>query len=507
MIPVNLTELLEGTIVESSRIEFKQGWNPEKVLHTICAFANNIDNLGGGYIIIGIGEVDGKPVDYTGIDTDSIPRIEKELFQLCNTITPPYVPEISVESYNGVSLLVIWAHGGESRPYKCPVQISSKKNENVERAYYIRKLSNTVRANRDDEIALFNRSATVPFDDMVNESASIRDISDWLVEGYLKRIGSGLDLGRTNAMEVYRSLRIVRGPAEMPRPVNIGLLMFSEKPGRFFPEAHIEVAYIPDETGSGMVEGRFDGPVDNQIRDALSFVRSYIREMVVKVPDRAEAVRVFNYPFQAIEETLVNAVYHKDYRIPQPIKVYIRPDCITVFSCPGPDRSISDDMLERCELRCEYSLNGRLGDFLKEQKLAEGRNTGIPKVLRSLEDNGSGMPRYETDQDRRFLRVIIPVHEMFLETARRAADRPADGTRRNRDPDETKAAILESLRVNGCQSGKSLAMSVGYSSVNNTFRRCLRELMDAGDVEYLYPDAPTDRRQKVCLPRRTPKGT
>lgn len=46
MIPVNLTELLEGTIVESSRIEFKQGWNPEKVLHTICAFANNIDNLG-----------------------------------------------------------------------------------------------------------------------------------------------------------------------------------------------------------------------------------------------------------------------------------------------------------------------------------------------------------------------------------------------------------------------------------------------------------------------------
>ena len=75
MIPVNLTELLEGTIVESSRIEFKQGWNPEKVLHTVCAFANNIDNLGGGYIIIGIGEVDGKPVDYTGIDTDSIPRI------------------------------------------------------------------------------------------------------------------------------------------------------------------------------------------------------------------------------------------------------------------------------------------------------------------------------------------------------------------------------------------------------------------------------------------------
>ena len=62
--------------------------------------------------------------------------------------------------------------------------------------------------------------------------------------------------------------------------------------------------------------------------------------------------------------------------------------------------------------------------------------------------------------------------------------------------------ILESLRVNGCQSGKTLAASLGYKGANNTFRRCLQELMDEGEVEYIYPDSPKGRRQKICLARR-----
>ena len=50
MIPINIDELLDGTIIEDNRIEFKSDWNPEKVMHTICAFANDYDNIGGGYI-------------------------------------------------------------------------------------------------------------------------------------------------------------------------------------------------------------------------------------------------------------------------------------------------------------------------------------------------------------------------------------------------------------------------------------------------------------------------
>ncbi len=62
LLPINIRELLRGKNVEWERLEFKEGWNPLGTLHTICAFANDFHNLGGGYIIVGVGEKGGQPV-------------------------------------------------------------------------------------------------------------------------------------------------------------------------------------------------------------------------------------------------------------------------------------------------------------------------------------------------------------------------------------------------------------------------------------------------------------
>lgn len=50
---------------------------------------------------------------------------------------------------------------------------------------------------------------------------------------------------------------------------------------------------------------------------------SQLRETVIKHPDRAEATRVWNFPYAAIEEALVNAVYHRSYAEREPIEVRI----------------------------------------------------------------------------------------------------------------------------------------------------------------------------------------
>ena len=41
MLPINIIELLEQNRIESNWIEYKQGWNPISIYHTICAFAND----------------------------------------------------------------------------------------------------------------------------------------------------------------------------------------------------------------------------------------------------------------------------------------------------------------------------------------------------------------------------------------------------------------------------------------------------------------------------------
>lgn len=51
-IPVNINDLVNATVIESTRIEFKENFNPEPIVRSICAFANDIDNIGGGTLLL-----------------------------------------------------------------------------------------------------------------------------------------------------------------------------------------------------------------------------------------------------------------------------------------------------------------------------------------------------------------------------------------------------------------------------------------------------------------------
>jgi len=63
-------------------------------------------------------------------------------------------------------------------------------------------------------------------------------------------------------------------------------------------------------------------------------------EKIRKVHGEAKSVRIWNYPFQALEEAVANAIYHRDYSIREPIEIRIDSDSITILNYGGPDRSI-----------------------------------------------------------------------------------------------------------------------------------------------------------------------
>ena len=44
---------IEYLLIESNRIEFKKGWNPASIYHSVYAFANDFNDLGGGFILAG----------------------------------------------------------------------------------------------------------------------------------------------------------------------------------------------------------------------------------------------------------------------------------------------------------------------------------------------------------------------------------------------------------------------------------------------------------------------
>lgn len=165
-------------------------------------------------------------------------------------------------------------------------------------------------------------------------------------------------------------------------------MFFSMEPDKFFPYTQIDVVQFPSGlSGNDIIEKTFKGPIHQQLRDALQYIRNtVIMEEVVKYPDRAEADRFFNYPYAAVEEALSNAVYHRAYGEREPIEVRIESDRIEIVSFPGPDRSVTQEGLKNYRVSNRRYRNRRIGDFLKELHLTEGRNTGFKKNFGCMKD-------------------------------------------------------------------------------------------------------------------------
>lgn len=270
-LPISIADVLGGKSVEWERLEYKQGWNPEAVLHSICAFANDFHNLGGGYIVVGVAEEAGRPVlPPAGLDPDTLDAIQKELLNLGYSSIQPMVHPLSAPCVvDGKWIFVIWVPGGETRPYKAKRSLSQTSND---WDYYIRRHSSTVRATGADEQELISLAATVPFDDRYNQQASLDDLSPRLIKEFLREVGSELadEVESLSPEALGRQMNIVGGPSEAVFPKNAGLLFFNDDPRGFFPATQIDVVWFPAGAGGDRFEEKtFFGPLSRMTREAL----------------------------------------------------------------------------------------------------------------------------------------------------------------------------------------------------------------------------------------------
>jgi ATP-dependent DNA helicase RecG len=507
-LPINLDTLLRHRTIEGERVEYKAGWNPESALPTICAFANDFHNLGGGYLVIGVEEKDGLPVlPPRGIDPSRVEAIQKELLQLGHqAIQPPFHPISAAYTVDQATLLVVWAPGGETRPYKARVSLAKGSKD---WAWFIRRGSSTVRARGADERELLGLAATVPFDDRCNRSATLDDLSRRLVGEFLDEVGSELarDAHSMSMESLGRQMNVVGGPSEALFPKNVGLLFFNDEPHRFFPATQIDVVYFPEGAGGDRFEEKvFQGPLGRITRDSIAYIeRNYLKETVIKHPERSEAERFWNFPRVAIEEAIVNAVYHRSYEEREPIEVRIDPEALVVLSFPGPDRSVRMEDLRAGKAVSRRYRNRRIGELLKELDLTEGRSTGVPKILRAMRENGSPPAEFESDEDRTYFMIRLPVHER--------ADR-GDGSGEARlvatphvtpqvTPHVTPQVTPQVERLLAVVEGELLREQL-QRRLRISDRKYLRieflaPAISAGLLEMTIPDKPNSRKQRYRL--------
>lgn len=198
----------------------------------------------------------------------------------------------------------------------------------------------------------------------------------------------------------------------------------------------------------------------------------------------------------------------------------MEPDGIDILSCPGPDRSIPMSAIEKGEyLKSRRYRNRRLGDFLKELELTEGRSTGVPTIQEKLADNGSPRATFETTEERLAFLIHIPVHplcnnqlvvnddeqpigsekigtgseknglgseESSEENTGSSEEIGASSEESSEKPQDLIQAILGAIKVDAKVTAAEIAMQLGVSS--RAVEKRIRTLRENGVIRRVGPN-------------------
>ena len=194
----------------------------------------------------------------------------------------------------------------------------------------------------------------------------------------------------------------------------------------------------------------------------------------------------------------MNAVYHRSYEEREPIEVRINYDELVILSFPGPDRSIKTEDFEAGRSVSRRYRNRRIGEFLKELNLTEGRSTGVPKILKAMAANGSPAPLFETDDDRLSFVIRLPRNPLSLAPAVSGGDVAGEVT------GEVTGEVERLLRaVVGEMSRQQIQSALGLKGEDHFRTAYLKPALIANVIEMTLPDKPRSSKQRYRL---TPQG-
>lgn len=361
---------------ESSTLEFKESFpSNDKLLRTIVAFCN----LYGGKLLIGVrndGSVKG--LRETEIQ-EKLEFLNKLIFESC---TPPILPHIYARRFGEKMVLVIEVAEGMSKPYFIATQ-------GVQDGTYIRLGRSTQRANHLLIQELQWKSRGRSADEIPVFHASERDLDESAIISFLrarKPRKQGFSGKAKDACGAYKLLIEDQGRAY---PTTAGILLFGKEPQKTFPEAFIICSHFKGNEGRDTI-ATIDatGSLFHQLDTAFDFILSCIpKSFEIRGKKRTETHQV---PQEAIREILINAIVHRDYQMPSPIKIAIYSNRIEIFSpgiFPGPIQP------QNLEQGLTFIRNIYICKVFREAGYVEKLGSGFPTVFESYRKQNLATPQ------------------------------------------------------------------------------------------------------------------
>lgn len=352
---------------ESKNLEFKVELPSSQALaKTIIAFSNT----GGGKLIIGINDK-GKVIGLNP-KANIFELQDKVASIIYETCYPNILPELYTTTINDILVLVIEVNRGNLLPYYLKHQ---GKHEGV----YIRVGATNRKASYDNILELERQRLNKSYDQEVNREISFDTID---LTPLTNRFAS---LNKPFDHTVLKNLKLIHEENGIIYPTNGLLILLGH-----FEHVRIKCSRFKGKTMDIFLDRKeYDGDLFTQIDHADNFIKNYI-SLSSKI-NGLQRIDEYEIPPEAIRESLVNAVIHRDYTNDgRDIKVGVYDDMLNVVSPGGfPSTITQADILEgRSEIR-----NKVIARVFKELNYIEQWGSGIRRIKSSCINKGLKEPQ------------------------------------------------------------------------------------------------------------------
>lgn len=418
-------DIIERGSIESDCIEYKKSADQkDKILKTICAYANNYMNRECGFIFIGVQEVDNKETGdkavplrpISGIDESKIESIENSIKHLLPYIQPKPTCHFISDTLDGKYYTVI------------VVEPSSNITEVTEKGAnkfglpkggrYIRISRDCILPNARQELELLRKFAKYSYTSEFHLTATLDDLNYEYMKEYLVKTGAKEDMRKLSKEDMAKELKLIGNTLiTKDRVKNFALLMFADKPNKYIPNAHVEIIREVGGTTSRMEAKKFEGPIWIQIKQVSNYFKDEIqRSLTLRYDDKIEHDIVYNWPLTTFEEIATNCILHKQYEVNEYVGIYVYKDRLEFINHykPLPPVTIRD-MNEKTSFTERQYINPELKDMFFSLNLIESYGSGIRRAKEALEENKSPKIKFLPENNEYdYTKVIVPIHKEFL---------------------------------------------------------------------------------------------
>ncbi len=401
-----LIDLDDLTHRESEQVEWKEGVaDIDDVVATLCAFANDLANLGGGYVVCGAREdrdAHGFPkVTRTGLSAERLKEIEGIVMTRCRERVDPAIAPLVEE---------LPADREDRRILAFLIPASKRahifRRQDGAGKYYVR-LSRQTREARNGLLLnlLVRKGAVGAWDRRPCAEATVADLDLVALRDTLQRLHlydpeRGIDyyLSPENAISPFVPPLCVKEPLTgVLRPRNFAILLFGRNVQRFVPGA---IAFFSVYAGKDRGEPRamrhdLAGTLLEQARKLGELLE--LQAPTVFDKTNLEHPNQVKYPLRALQEAMINALAHRDYEKVDPTRITAFSDHIEMISPGSLPFGVDLEALRLGKASANWR-NQTLAYFLNRLELAQADGQGIRTILRSMAAEGCPPPIFEADE-------------------------------------------------------------------------------------------------------------